>query len=504
MARDARLPEDALPAPAVVPGLRRRRRLALPGPAGGALLLVSRPGWPSPPRSCPAAGSSTRRRPASRSTTWRRWRATTSSPCCTRARRPSPTTCGSPRRCKAANPRLRVGFVGAHVAVAARARAGAPRRRSTSCAGNEFDFTIQEIAQGRPLAAVAGLSLPQQRPASSARPSAPPLEDMDALPFVVDVYQRDLVIEQYFIGYLLHPYVSLYTGRGCRSKCTFCLWPQTVGGHRYRTRSVEHVVAEIAHATPALPPGEGVLLRRRHVHRRPAPRRGHRARARAAGRDVVLQRQGERARRDAAGCCKDNGLRLLLVGYESGSQAILNNVKKGVRLDRAREFTRERQGARHQDPRHVHHGAAGRDARDDRGDDPLRAATSIPTRCRSRWRRRIPGTALYREALEQRLAERRRPGGRAAASRRACSAIRTCRARRSSPRWSAFYRRFYFRPRKLFAIGGEMVRDSRGVPAAPRRGRRVPAFPGAPPPASYDGVSRSLARVGREQLAHGR
>ena len=60
---------------------------------------------------------------------------------------------------------------------------------------------------------------------------------MDALPFVIDVYKRDLVIEDYFIGYLLHPYVSLYTGRGCRSQCTFCLWPQTIGGHRYRTRS---------------------------------------------------------------------------------------------------------------------------------------------------------------------------------------------------------------------------------------------------------------------------
>src|SRR5205814_7531291 len=37
---------------------------------------------------------------------------------------------------------------------------------------------------------------------------------------------------------------------------------------------------------------------------------------------------------------RDHGLRLLLVGYESGSQAILNNVRKGTRLDRAREFTR--------------------------------------------------------------------------------------------------------------------------------------------------------------------
>ena len=69
---------------------------------------------------------------------------------------------------------------------------------------------------------------------------------MDALPIVVDVYKRDLTIENYFIGYLQHPYVSLYTGRGCRSKCTFCLWPQTLGGHRYRVRSADNVEAEMA------------------------------------------------------------------------------------------------------------------------------------------------------------------------------------------------------------------------------------------------------------------
>ncbi len=71
------------------------------------------------------------------------------------------------------------------------------------------------------------------------------LENMDELPFVAPVYQRDLKIENYFIGYLKHPYVSFYTGRGCRSKCTFCLWPQTVGGHRYRVRSAENVIAEV-------------------------------------------------------------------------------------------------------------------------------------------------------------------------------------------------------------------------------------------------------------------
>jgi len=68
---------------------------------------------------------------------------------------------------------------------------------------------------------------------------------MDALPWVTPVYKRDLKIENYFGGYLQHPYISFYTGRGCKSRCTFCLWPQTVGGHRYRVRSVENVVEEM-------------------------------------------------------------------------------------------------------------------------------------------------------------------------------------------------------------------------------------------------------------------
>jgi len=43
---------------------------------------------------------------------------------------------------------------------------------------------------------------------------------MDTLPWVADVYKRDLKIENYFIGYLLHPYISMYSGRGCPAQCT--------------------------------------------------------------------------------------------------------------------------------------------------------------------------------------------------------------------------------------------------------------------------------------------
>ena len=38
---------------------------------------------------------------------------------------------------------------------------------------------------------------------------------------------------------------------------------------------------------------------------------------------------------------KANGLRLLLVGYESGNQQILINIKKGLRTEVARQFTKD-------------------------------------------------------------------------------------------------------------------------------------------------------------------
>ena len=155
---------------------------------------------------------------------------------------------------KEANPALKIGFVGAKVAVQPEEslRQGAP---IDFVARNEFDFTIKEIAEGRDWAAVDGISYRNGAGGIVHNQDRAILEDMDQLPFVTEVYKRDLRIEDYFIGYLLHPYVSLYTGRGCKSRCTFCLWPQTVGGHRYRVRSPGHVAEEIA-------PGAGAISRR--------------------------------------------------------------------------------------------------------------------------------------------------------------------------------------------------------------------------------------------------
>src|SRR5438046_1486432 len=139
---------------------------------------------------------------------------------------------------KDTNPRLKIGLVGAKVAVEPE-----PSLTASSAidfvAREEFDFTIKEVAEGRDFADIDGLSYRNGNGVVVHNRARPVLEDMDRLPFVTEVDKRDLRVEDYFIGYLKHPYLSLYTGRGCRSRCTFLLLPRPVGGPRYRVPRVE-------------------------------------------------------------------------------------------------------------------------------------------------------------------------------------------------------------------------------------------------------------------------
>jgi len=240
---------------------------------------------------------------------------------------------------KAINPDVKIGFIGAKVAVEPE-KSLIAGHAVDFVARNEFDFTIKDVADGMPWSGIKGLSYRNADGVIVHNEDRQVLENMDSLPWVTPVYKRDLDVEKYFGGYLKHPYISFYTGRGCKSRCTFCLWPQTVGGHRYRVRSVENVVEEMKWAKNAFPQVKEFFFDDDTLTDN-LPR--VEALAKELGKLGVTWSCNAKANvpRKTLEVMKANGLRLLLVGYESGNQQILINIKKGMRVDFARRFTKD-------------------------------------------------------------------------------------------------------------------------------------------------------------------
>jgi hopanoid biosynthesis associated radical SAM protein HpnJ len=356
---------------------------------------------------------------------------------------------------KAANPAIKIGMVGAKVAVEPLASLQASGDIDF-VAGSEFEFTIREIAEGRDWRGIRGLTYRDRHGLIQHNAPREILEDMDRLPFVTPVYRRDLTIENYFIGYLQHPYISLYTGRGCKSRCTFCLWPQTVGGHRYRTRSVANVIEEISWARQAFPEVKEFFFDDdTFTDDRP------RAEAIAVelGRLGVTWSCNAKANvpRQTLKIMRDNGLRLLLVGYETGNQQILNNIKKGMRIEVARAFTK-----------HCHElgitihgtfiiGLPGESR--ETIEETIRFATEInPHTIQVSIAAPYPGTLLYRQAVENNWFD----GDAAELVDERGVQIAPLHYPHLSHQEifhsvEAFYKRFYFRAPKIAAIVSEMV-----------------------------------------------
>ena len=196
-----------------------------------------------------------------------------------------------------------------------------------------------EYASGKPLDEILGISYRKDGKIAH-NPDRPQVEDLDAMPWVTDIYARDMDVTKYNVPFLLHPYVSLYSTRGCPAQCTFCLWPQTLSGHAWRKRSTDDVAAEMAHAKKLFPHVKEFFFDDDTFNIQKARTVELCSKLKPLGLTwsctsrVTTDRETLKAMREA-------GCRLLIVGFESGDPQILKNIKKGATIERARDFTRD-------------------------------------------------------------------------------------------------------------------------------------------------------------------
>ncbi len=242
------------------------------------------------------------------------------------------------RRMKELKPNLKVAFVGPHVQI--RPEESLANDAIDFIVRGEFDYAVVEFAQGKPLEEIRGVSY-RKNGRLVHNPERPQLhtEDLDKLPFVTEVYKRDLTIENYNVPFLLHPFVSFYSSRGCPAQCTFCLWPQTLSGHAWRVRSVDNMAQEVRQALQLFPhvkefffDDDTFNIRKDRMLEISAKFKPLKFRWSCTAR---VHSDYETLKAMAEG-----GARLLIVGFESGDAQILKNIKKGATIEMAREFAK--------------------------------------------------------------------------------------------------------------------------------------------------------------------
>lgn len=217
-------------------------------------------------------------------------------------------------------------------------------------ARHEYDYTLPELIEciegKRDKSTVLGVSYLENGEVKSTN-DRPYIENLDELPFVAEVYKKHLNIEDYFYAHVSFPTVSVFSSRGCPSKCFYCMYSQVMFGKAYRKRSAKSLYEECKYITENFPNVKEILIDDdnfavdqkivkefcklmidNHIQLKWVVQ----CRVTLEYETMVLMRK--------AGC------RLIVVGYESGSQKVLDGMQKGITLEMSRKFNANAKKAR--------------------------------------------------------------------------------------------------------------------------------------------------------------
>lgn len=212
-------------------------------------------------------------------------------------------------------------------------------------ARHEFDYIVRDVARalrdgGDPFK-VCGLTYRGADGKPVSNPDYPYITDLNEIPFAAPFIKEHLNHRDYFFAASAYPEIQIFTGRGCPARCAFCVYPQTMHGHRYRVRSIPNVIAEIEYIRDNFPDVKGIVIeddtftinkKRTMEFCDEMIARGLNRRFRWLCNARVNLDYETMKRMKEAGC------KLIIPGIESGSQEILNNIRKGTTIEQVRNY----------------------------------------------------------------------------------------------------------------------------------------------------------------------
>lgn len=201
----------------------------------------------------------------------------------------------------------------------------------------EYDYTLREIAEGKSLKDIKGITTLSDGHINFTGERGP--IDVKELPFPAWHHIRP---EWYRDAGKRFPFLTLISGRGCPNRCTFCRDTSVMCGRRLRLRTPEQVVDEIEYDFRLFPYIKEIMFETDTFTASPQHVTG------------ICEEILRRGLRITWSCnirvdmdlsllplMKKAGCRMLVVGYEFGTQEALDSVNKGITLEHSRRFTEE-------------------------------------------------------------------------------------------------------------------------------------------------------------------
>ena len=167
------------------------------------------------------------------------------------------------------------------------------------------------------------------------------IRDLDRLPFISRLIKRHLNVRDYFFAASDYPLIQIMTARGCVGKCTFCVYPQTIHGGRYRVRSPRSIADEFQWVSENMPEIRQIGIEddtftgssrrvvefcRELISRKVRMKWCCNVRADLGAETMAWMKK--------AGCV------LVIVGYESACASVLEGIGKGITPDQMLAFSR--------------------------------------------------------------------------------------------------------------------------------------------------------------------